>query len=260
MIQSLQPHIRGMILDMDGVLWRGNQPLGDLPEIFGRLKELDIRTVMATNNATRSIDQYLERMRGFGVALEPWQLINSAVAAAEMLHRRFPQGGPVYVVGEEGLTQALQDVGFTPSQDGALAVVAGLDRKFTYEKLSRGANLIRKGIPFIGTNPDVTFPASDGITPGAGSILAALQAASGVAPVIAGKPELPMYTMALERLGTLPEETISVGDRLDTDIAGGQRLGLRTALVLSGVNTRMEGLAWQPQPDLIADDLTQLLG
>jgi 4-nitrophenyl phosphatase len=120
--------------------------------------------------------------------------------------------------------------------------------------------LIRKGLPFIGTNPDVTFPSADGITPGAGAILAALQAASGVAPEIAGKPERPMYDQALARLGTRPEETISVGDRLETDIDGGQRLGLRTALVLSGISTREEAQAWQPRPDLIAEDLTQLLG
>ena len=215
---------------------------------------------MATNNATRTVDQYLERMRGFGVELEPWQLINSAVTAAELLHQRFPEGGPVYIVGEVGLTQALQDWNFTPSQDSALAVVAGLDRKFNYEKLARGADLIRSGVPFLGTNPDVTFPASDGITPGAGSILAALQAASGISPEIAGKPERPMYDLALKRLGTRQEETISVGDRLETDIAGGQRIGLRTALVLSGISTREQALAWEPRPDLIAEDLTQLLG
>ncbi|MDD5370745.1 MAG: HAD-IIA family hydrolase [Anaerolineaceae bacterium] len=259
MILSLHPRICGMILDMDGVLWRGNQPVGDLPRVFARLQELNIRTIMATNNATRSIDQYLERMRGFGVELEPWQLINSAVAAAETLRRRFPLGGPVYIIGEDGLTQALQAANFSPAQDGALAVVAGLDRQFNYEKLALGADLIRSGVPFIGTNPDVTFPAAGGITPGAGAILAALHAASGVEPVIAGKPERPMYDLALQRLGTRSEETISVGDRLETDIAGGQRIGLRTALVLSGISTREQALAWRPQPDLIAENLTQLI-
>lgn len=259
MILSLQPRIRGMVLDMDGVLWRGSRPIGDLPAIFACLAEFGIRVVLATNNSTNSVDQYIDRLSSFGLHLEAWQIVNSGQASAHLLRQKFPQGGRVFIVGEQGLVYSLEAAGFTHSENGALAVVAGLDRKFTYEKLTKASDLIRAGVPFIGTNPDATFPSPHGITPGAGSILAAIQVASGTTPEIAGKPERAMFDVALERLGTSLEETITIGDRLDTDIAGGQRIGLRTGLVLSGVTTQQEADTWLPRPDLIARNLSEML-
>ena len=260
MLDALQPPVRGLILDMDGVLWRGNQPLGNLPAIFKRIDQLGLRVVLATNNATRSSQQYVERLAAFGVQIAPWQVIHSGQAAAYMLHLLYPQGGPVYVIGEPGLVTSLSEYGFTPSENGVCAVVAGLDRGFTYEKLRHASDLIRAGTIFIGTNPDVTFPAPDGITPGAGSILAAIQAASGVAPRIAGKPEPAMFDLAVERLQLPKEQVLAVGDRLDTDILGGKRGGIRTALVLTGVTTQEEAETCSPPPDLIAPSLSALLG
>jgi 4-nitrophenyl phosphatase len=261
MIEQLKPRIRGAILDLDGTLWRGTSPIGDLPEIFARFPRLGIGFILATNNATMDISQYVEKVASFGVHLEASQIINSGQAVGHMLKRDFPRGGAVYIVGEGGLHQALADAGFYHSEDdNPLAVVAGMDRKITYEKLTRASQLVRRGLPFIGTNPDATFPMPGGLLiPGAGSILAAIAAAAGQEPVIAGKPSPAMFDLALERLGTRPEETISVGDRLETDIAGGQNAGLRTALVLSGVTTLAQAHAWQPQPDLIVQDLTELL-
>ena len=118
-------------------------------------------------------------------------------------------------------------------------------------EIETGHTFIRSGVPFYATNPDRTFPTPEGFIPGAGAILAALEAATDVEPIIAGKPSPTLYEFALEKLGTQPEETLAVGDRLETDILGGQRAGLRTALVLSGVTTREEGLAWTPKIDLI---------
>ncbi len=259
MIEKLTPSIRGIIMDMDGVIWRGNQPLGNLPVIFQKIADRGISVLLATNNATRSIDQYVERLQGYGVPLERWQVINSAQSAAHTLSKQYPYGGPVYLIGESGLEAAFRECGFFPSDESALAVVAGLDRGITYEKLRRGSDFIRGGSPFIGTNPDATFPAPDGVIPGAGSILAALQVASGVKPMIAGKPERAMFDLGMERLGTTPQETLVIGDRLETDIAGGQNVGCRTALVLSGVTTPAEAQAWTPPPDLIAPDLTTLV-
>lgn len=260
MITDLQPPIRGLVLDMDGVLWRGSQPLGNLPAIFLRLNDLKVKFVLATNNATSSIQQYLQRMDGYKVRLEPWQVINSGQTAAFLLHQIFPKGGPVYVVGEAGLVDSLAEFDFYPSDDGAMAVVAGLDRKFTYEKLRCASTLIRSGKLFIGTNPDLTFPAPEGITPGAGSILAAIQAASGVSPRIAGKPEPAMYQLAIQRLALPKEQVLAVGDRLDTDILGGQRAGIRTAVVLTGVTSLDEAEQWLPKPDLIEPSLSDLVG
>ncbi|MCL4560225.1 MAG: HAD-IIA family hydrolase [Chloroflexi bacterium] len=259
MIETLQPPIRGMILDMDGVLWRGNEAIGDLPAFFEHLAQAGIKVVLATNNATRDAEQYLERLAGFGLHLAPWQIVNSAEAAAFYLLQKFPKGSPVYIVGEDGLVNTLNAHGFSQAADGALAVVAGMDRGINYEKLRQASGLIRGGALFLGTNPDTTFPTPNGLIPGAGAILAAIQAASGIEPVIAGKPERAMFDLALKRLGTSPQETLVVGDRLETDIAGGQKVGCRTALVLSGVTSLEEAEKWQPAPDVIARDIMALL-
>lgn len=259
-MQSNQP-IRAMILDMDGVLWKDKSPIGDLPVVFDCLRSKNIQVILATNNATRTPDQYVEKLAGFGVEIEPWRVINSATATAFQLKKDFPAGGPVFIIGEEGLVNALASQGFYPAgpDSAPIAVVGGLDRHITYDKLKHGTVFIRKGLPFYFTNPDRTFPTPDGLIPGAGSILAALVAATDVQPIIAGKPSPDMYFLALELLGLSASDTLAVGDRLDTDILGGQRAGCRTALVLSGVTTAQAAKSWEPKPDLIANDLTELV-
>lgn len=253
--------IRAVILDMDGVLWKDRESIGDLPAIFADLRAKRVEIILATNNATRTIDQYVEKLAGFGVEIESWRVINSANALAYRLKKAHPAGGPVYVIGEEGLVKALEAQGFhaAPPDANPIAVVGGLDRHFTYEKLKHGTVLIRQGLPFYFTNPDRTFPTPSGLIPGAGSILAALVAATDAQPIIAGKPSPDMYLMALELLGLDAADTLAVGDRLDTDILGGQRAGCRTALVLSGVTSAQDLDAWEPKPDFVADDLAALV-
>ena len=175
LINTLVPPIRGAILDLDGTLWRGNSPICDLPAVFARFEDLGIRFILATNNATMDISQYQEKVRSFGVELDERQIINSGQASAYLLKKKYPHGGPVYIVGEDGLYRALAESGFTYSEgNDALAVVAGIDRGISYEKIKHAMQLIHKGVPFIGTNPDATFPMPGGILiPGAGSILAA---------------------------------------------------------------------------------------
>ena len=260
MILSLQPAIKALILDMDGVLWRADQPIGDLPRIFARIQEFGLRTVFATNNATRSIDQYVDRLNRFGIPASRDQIVTSAIATAHFLKQRFPQGGPVFIVGETGLIQALESCGFYPQNDNVLAVIAGMDRSATYEKLSRATLLIHHGALFYGTNPDTTFPTPQGPAMGAGGILAAIQASTGVKPIISGKPFTPMMKMILDKLQLDPAEILAVGDRLNTDIQAGQNIGCKTALVLTGISTRSEAKAWNPPPDLIAEDLAALIG
>lgn len=257
--------IKGIILDMDGVLWRGDQPLADLEEIFFQLKEMDLRVMAVTNNSTKTPTAYLERLSRFGVDLEAWQVLNSSEAAAKYLKGRFPEGGPVYVVGENGLYQALQEKGFYhqseigDEEDSILAVVAGMDRELTYRKIERAAELIRSGILFMGTNPDKTYPTPEGFSPGAGVVLKAIETASGVKPLIMGKPRSEIFQAALDRLGCSPEEVLMIGDRLETDIQGAQQAGCRTGLVFSGVTTREEGENFRPPPDLMADNITEMI-
>lgn len=251
--------IRALILDMDGVIWRGDYPIGDLPSIFAELDHRGYRTILVTNNSTLSIQQYLQKLSRFGVVLESWQVVNSGQATADYLHQHYPRGGPVFIVGEIGLLESLGECGFYHADNDVLAVVVGLDRSLNYEKMSQATLLIRAGVPFIGTNPDRTYPEPRGLVPGAGSILALLEAASGVSPTVIGKPAPEMYRFALERLGFSAAEALVVGDRLETDIAGAQALGCRCALVLSGVTTEREAHEWTPKPDWIASDLTSLL-
>lgn len=250
---------RALILDMDGVLWRSSQPIGDLSEIFTKIESMGLRVVLATNNATLTSDEYLEKLRGFGVTLERWQIVNSGEATAHFLKQRFPEGGPVFVVGEDGLVRTLAEAGFPHAETDVLAVVAGMDRKMTYQKLGAATLIIRAGALFVGTNPDRTFPTPEGLMPGAGSVLAFLQAASGVEPVIIGKPHPELYEVALERLQTGPAETLIVGDRLDTDICGAQAIGSQTALVLSGVSDEASARSWNPPVDYITKDLSELI-
>jgi 4-nitrophenyl phosphatase len=251
--------IQALILDMDGVLWQGDQPIGDLPAIFTRIQRKGFAVCLATNNATRSVTDYVERLASFGVELEPRQIVNSAMAAAYYLKSLHAGGGPVYVVGEAGLKETLASHGFYEAEQDVIAVVAGMDRMITYAKLGAAAKLIRGGALFLGTNPDNTYPTPEGLMPGAGSILAALQAASGSSPVIAGKPQPEMYKIALESMRVQPTEALVVGDRLETDIEGAQAIGCQTALVLSGVTTRVMAESWQPRPDFVAEDLSSLV-
>lgn len=261
MSTSIPANIKGLILDLDGVLWRDNQPLLDMPHFFTGIKRLGIPVVLATNNGTRSIRMYVERMAGFGVTMEPWQVVNSSIAVADYLSKDFPQRGPVFVVGEAGVIEALNEKGFHVALENEepIAVVAGMDRSMTFEKLAKANYWIRAGKPFLGTNPDVTFPLPNGLGPGAGALLAYLEVASGVRPIIIGKPEPYLYRFAMERLGTRPEETLAVGDRLETDILGGQRTGCPTVLVLSGVTSEADAKRWPPQPDLVLPNLADLL-
>ncbi|HEX9017839.1 MAG TPA: HAD-IIA family hydrolase [Anaerolineaceae bacterium] len=254
-------NIKGLILDMDGVLWADNQALLDMPAFFSAVRDLGIPVVFATNNGTRTVAMYVERLAGFGVTVEPWQVVNSAIATADYLSQQFPAGGPVFGVVETGVIEALEEKGFTLAKEGEepIAVIAGMDRAMSYNKLARAALLIRAGKPFIGTNPDLTFPTPNGLVPGAGATLTYLESATGTPPVIIGKPEPYLYQFALNRLGTLPEETLAVGDRYETDIIGGQRTGCPTVLVLSGVTSPEQAAAYQPQPDLILPNLADLL-
>ena len=253
--------LRGLILDMDGVIWKKYHPLGDLKAIFERIAEQGRKVILATNNSTQTPAHYLGLLAEFDVELDPWQVIGSSQATAHYLSAKHPAGGPVYIVGEVGLHQALAEANFQHSTDeeDVLAVVVGLSLGIDYVTIARAAQLIRGGAAFIGTNPDKTFPTPQGLYPGAGVMLAAVESASGAKPTVIGKPQSGMYQVALERLGTSPTETLVVGDRLETDIAGAQRMGCHTALVLSGVASLTDAQIWSPRPDIIAQDLTEVI-
>jgi len=255
--------IRALILDMDGVLWRENEPIGDLPAIFERINANDWKYVFATNNGSRTPAQYRERLAGFGVAIEERQVITSALGVAGLVKASIPPNSLIFVVGQDGIKQALIEEGYkiATMENSAMAkaVVMGFDQEINFEKMSEASLLVHRGLPFFATNPDKTFPTPRGEIPGAGAWISVTTTATGIEPVYAGKPYPYLIELSLQRLGTKPEETLVVGDRLETDIKAGQDAGLPTALVLSGVSTSLQAEAWKPRPTFIFDDLTSLV-
>ena len=252
--------VRAVVFDMDGVLWRGNEVIPRAPVFLDDLRARGIPFALATNNSGQTPLDYVEKLQRLGLgAIPPERIITSGVVTVRFLKAHLPAGAKVYIVGGDGLRALVQEAGFTLADTEVAAVVAGIDRQFTYDKAWRATRLIRGGALFIGTNPDLTFPMPDGPSPGAGSILAMLAAASGQQPLVMGKPAPHMFEAALDVLGTAPADTLMIGDRLDTDIAGAQQAGLQTALVLTGIETR-ETIAGNPNlgDALVVDDLGEL--
>ncbi len=231
--------IRAVVMDMDGVLWRGDDPLPGMIEMFEWLRESETPFALATNNSSKTQSDYVAKLTRMGVDDVPESaIVTSATATAAYLHGQFPAGTPLHVVGMSGLRRILDGAGFDLSGDELpQAVVAGMDLNLTYETLKQAALYIRSGVPFIGTNPDLTFPSPEGLIPGTGSLLAALEAATDVSPTVIGKPRAPMFDTALATLGTSAAETLMIGDRLNTDILGAQRVGMPTTLLFTGVTT-----------------------
>lgn len=252
--------LQGLIFDMDGVLWRGKKPLSGVREAFSRIRARQIPFVLATNNASQTFEEVRARMEGMGVAIEPHEVLTSAVGAASYLKQHVPVGANVYAVGGPALHRALEDAGYgvQDSSDGVAAVVVGMDWSLTWEKLAEASYALMDGAFFMGTNPDVSFPTERGLAPGNGAILAALETATGRKATIFGKPEPHLFTEAVQRIGTALSHTVAVGDRLETDILGGKRAGLPTALVLTGVTTAEQAAGSDLQPDWIFENLEQL--
>jgi 4-nitrophenyl phosphatase len=259
----LPSHIKSLIIDMDGVIWRADAPIGDLASIFDRIRARGLKFVFATNNSTRTSEQYVVRLNEFGVEVEPWQVVTSSQAAVHAMAQKFPPGTRVFMIGEDGLRLPLEERGFevlsVDDAPQAEVVVMGLDRAINFQKAVEATLLVRRGIPFYATNPDKTFPTPRGLIPGAGAWYSIVTTATGVEPIVAGKPFPFLMELSLEKLNTSKEETLVVGDRLDTDIAAGQAIGCPTALVLSGVATREQAESWKPKIDFIVDDLASLI-
>lgn len=246
------------MLDMDGVLWRGTEVQPGVADFFAFAAQHEIRYAFATNNSAKTVAMYVERLEGVGIPVTPDQIITSAVATADYISQTYSKGTPVYVIGGPGIREGLAERGFSEDPDHAELVVVGMDFNITYERLKTATLRIRAGAAFIGTNGDRTFPVPEGLAPGNGSILAAIQTATDVEPLLIGKPETAMFEVALRRLGVVPEQALMVGDRLETDILGGQRAGMRTVVVLTGITTPEMTRTSNVQADAVYDSLAAL--
>ena len=251
--------IKAVVSDMDGVLWRGDEPLPGMVDFFQMLRERNLPFVLATNNSMKAPADYVVKLAKLGVPdVSVTHILTSSTTTVSYLQANYPAGSPVHVLGGDGLRRVLQDGGFRLDDTAPKAVVVGLDQNLTYEKLKKASFLIRGGAAFIATNQDDTIPTPEGLAPGAGSLVAALKASTGKQPLVMGKPDAPMFEAALRLLGTNPSETLMIGDRLNTDITGAALLGFKTALVLSGVATRAEAEISTLKPDGIFDHLAAL--
>ncbi|MCX7622569.1 MAG: HAD-IIA family hydrolase [Thermomicrobium sp.] len=259
-LRALWPRVRAIAFDMDGVLYRGEQPLPAAAGLVGELQQRGIGFVMVTNNATKTPEEYAAKLARMGMTVPPERIVTSAVATRDWMRQRYERGTRVYVLGMPALEQAVYEGGyFQPAGRDADVVVNGADFTLTYEKLKIATLAIRRGADWVATNADRTLPTEEGLLPGSGAIVAALQAATDRSPVVIGKPEPAMIFRAAELLGVAPEELLVVGDRLDTDVLAGKRAGALTALVLTGVSTEQDAASGSVQPDAVIDDLSVLL-
>ncbi len=237
--------------DLDGVVRLGPDPIPGAADAVRRLRAAGERVVFVTNNAATRISVQEERLEAMGIPA-----VGDVIGAAQAGASLVDPGQRVLVVGEDGLTEAIRARRASVVSSGAVdAVVVGLDRTFDYESLTRASGAIRGGARFIATNGDQTFPTPSGLVPGAGSIVAAIAAASGAVPEIAGKPHEPIARLVRAALGT---EGLVVGDRDDTDGAFARTLGYDFALVLSGVTDAGE-VPVDPAPTYVAQDLRTLV-
>lgn len=252
------------LFDGDGVLWKADEPIKGIQPLFSLLDEKRINWALLTNNNTRTAQNYVDKLINFGVAANVSQVFTSSTATAAYLLEKFGEGAPIHVVGMDGLLTTLDQAGFlistgeTPPDHKVCAVVSGMDRQITHDKIKVAMRLIMGGAEFIATNTDGSFVTPEGTNPGTGMVIGALQFTSGVEPIIMGKPQAAIFQAAIKHFKTTPEKCVMVGDRLNTDILGASQLGISTILVLTGVNSRDDALNGDIRPDMILEDIQEL--
>lgn len=256
--------LRTLLIDGDGVLWRGDRALPGLHRFYEVLRLRGIRWALLTNNNTRTVGQYLNKLAGLGIEADASQIFSSSTATADYLGKQYGPGASLYAVGMSGVIDTLRDAGFRVStgeempDQAVAAVVAGMDRHFTYAKAEVATRLILGGAEFVATNTDGTYPTPEGLSPGTGWVIGALQGATGVEPTVIGKPEAAIFTTALEAMGASKATTAMIGDRLGTDILGAQRVGISTIGVLTGVTTSEQMASSAIQPDVVYQGIAEL--
>ncbi|WP_019633698.1 HAD-IIA family hydrolase [Actinomadura atramentaria] len=251
------------LLDLDGVVYRGHRPVPGAAEALAKARAAGQRLAFVTNNASRTPSAVATLLREVGVPADPADVVTSAQAAASLLAERLPAGSAVLVVGGAALRRALHARGLRPvslAAERPAAVVQGFDPGLDYGLIAEGAKAVLAGALFVGSNGDRTIPGADGrLKPGNGSLLQVIRTATGVDPIVTGKPERPLHRESVERTGA--ERPLIVGDRLDTDIEGAHKGGADSLLVFTGVTGVREALTARPdhRPTFLAADLGGLL-
>jgi len=247
-----------ILFDLDGVLYRGEDAVPSAPPTLAELRRRGVAPVFLTNNSSRTPLQVAEKLRAIGIEAEPGEVVTSALATAELLAER--GGGRAFVIGQDGVREALTDAGIRVldgEPEETDLVVVGYDGGATYGSLKRASLLVQRGARLVATNADGSYPAADGLWPGAGALLAVITTTTGAEPEIVGKPFAPLFEAGRRRGGG--GRPLVVGDRLDTDIEGATRLGWDSMLVLTGVSGREDVKRLGIEPTMIAEDVSALL-
>jgi phosphoglycolate/pyridoxal phosphate phosphatase family enzyme len=261
MIDERLRALDGLVSDMDGVLYRGDEPIPGAAEAVARWRGRGKRIVFCTNNSHYTVAEYVAKLERLGIPATEDDVVSSGAVLAKVLRERGAGGKKAIAIGAQGLRAGLDASGVVVVDgdpvDGIDFVVVGWDRGFDYSKMRRACLAVRAGAELIATNSDATFPAPDGLWPGTGAILASIEVSGGRRAEVLGKPHPPMMDAVARRLEGCRRIGI-VGDRADTDLAGGISRGWTTILVTSGVTTPDEALALDPPPDVILPSLAEL--
>lgn len=248
---------RGFLLDMDGVIYRGNELVPGADRFVARLQQLGIPFRFLTNNSQRTRRDVATRLRRMGLHLEDDHVFTCAMATARFLALQQP-GGTAYVIGEGGLLHALHENGYAVVDQDPDYVVVGEGRVLNYEMVERGVRLVQAGARLIATNLDPNCPTEQGLRPGCGAITAMIEVATGQKAFSVGKPSPLMMRMARKELGLATAETTMVGDTMETDILGGVQMGYRTVLVLTGGTCREDLGKFAYRPDHVVESIADL--
>ncbi len=249
---------KGFICDMDGVIYHGNKILPGVKEFIDWLIQAEKKFVFLTNSSERSPQELQHKLKRLGIQVEADVFYTSALATAMFLANQHPKGS-AYIIGEAGLINAMYNVGYTMDSIEPDYVVVGETRTYSYEKIEHAVNLVLKGAKLIGTNPDITGPIENGIAPATKALIAPIELATGKNAYFVGKPNPLIMRNGLKKLGCRREETIIIGDRMDTDIIAGIESEIDTALVLSGITSRKMINEFPYQPHYVLNGVVDLV-
>ena len=250
-----------LFLDLDGVVYRGAEAIDGAVEAINRADSLDKKIAYITNNASRTPQAIAEQLNGYGLTVQPEQIIGSAAAGVRLLATKVPAGAKVLVVGGEGLRREVSDSGFELVEDASSqpdAVIQGFSKDIGWQQLAEAAFAIQAGAVWVATNQDWTLPLERGIAPGNGTLVGAVHTAVGILPEFAGKPFRPIFDAALQQMQV--QRPLMIGDRLDTDIKGAITAGIQSATVMTGVvgNKELLGAKTDERPNFVLTDMNDL--
>jgi NagD protein len=248
----------GFICDMDGVIYHGNKILPGVKDFIEWLQKENKRFLFLTNSSERSQRELQDKLARMGIIVDKEHFYTSALATASFLHSQIPKGS-AFVIGEAGLMNALYDVGYRMNNVDPDYVVMGEARSYSYEKIEQAVNLVVKGSRLIGTNPDVNGPTENGIAPATAALIAPIEIATGKKAYFVGKPNPLMMRSALKKLQCQREETVIIGDRMDTDIIAGIESEIDTCLVLSGITSVKEIDQYAYRPHFVLNGVIDII-